>query len=199
MPTSTAIILDNPANTILIKKTNQYNQKINEAKDNAWNVDKEKITNNDIKAGQNMMITTPGGNILTWNFIDDADRAKRYFEFTDLKRWGWTIKVPYSEDNLKAFRELSTKQATWKYWRDWYEIFKPDPQIKLYDWDKQITLDQYIDNKKLKLQENFDKYLNTFKAYKQADAKTQKKLEPIMKQALNDYYNLKINLYSKVD
>lgn len=190
MPMSTATILENPATMIQIKKTNDYNQKIKNAEDSSLN-----INNKIFEDGYSMMITTPGGNVLTWVFMNDPDRNKRYFEFTDLKRWGWTIKAPYNEDNLKAFKELSNKQATWKYWREWFDILDSAPQIKLYDWDKQITIDQYIDNKNSELQKKFDKYLRVFKVYQTANPETKKIVAPLMQKALKNYRDLKNNLY----
>lgn len=190
MLTPMATVLENPATMYLINQTNKYNQTLKNARANSYNTNGQPFS-----AWHTMMITTPWGNTLTWVFMDDPDRSKRYFEFTDLKRWGWPIRVPYNEDNLKAFRELSNKEATWKYGRERFEVLNPAPQIKLYDGDKEVTIDKYIDNRKAELQKEFNKYLDVFKSYQNASPETKEKVKPLMKQALDNYYNLKINLY----
>lgn len=190
MPTPASTVLENPAVMYQINQTNKYNQTLKQARENSYNTNGEPFS-----AWHTMMITTPWGNALTWIFMDDPDRNKRYFEFTDLKRWWWPIRVPYNEDNLRAFRELSNKEATWKYGRERFELLKPAPQIKLYEWGEEITLDKYIDNRKAELQKEFDKYVDVFKLYQKSSPETKEKLKPYMKQALDNYYNLKLNLY----
>lgn len=200
MPTPVATVLENPATMALIKETNEYNKKIEDVKNSSWNTNKDNIDNWHIfDAGHTMMITTPWWNILTWIFIDDPDINKRHFELYDIKRWGWPINVPYNIDNLKAFRELSNKQATWKYGRDVAEYLQPTPQIKKYVWEELVNIDDYINNQEKKLQNRFDKYINTFKLYQKASPKTQELVKPLMKRALDDYNDLKNNLYTNAN
>ncbi len=180
MPTSQTPQRENMATMYQIRRDNTINGNINNAINNAWNMNNEnKVDWSFYAPGKTMLITTNWGNLFNGILMNDND-VWEVIELTDVKRWWEPIKIPATTDNKIGFRKLSNKES-------W--------DLKLrYNWNE-ISIDDFVKDKKKQLQDEFDKYMKAFKSYQSASPETKKAVEPLMEEALKNYYNLKINLY----